>query len=76
MSVEDNLMDFFIKLFNETKDTDSYFKFMCNCTVPQMIIKVKYSRLTPIEGISHDERIELFEYAKELFPEKNEHDLK
>ena len=47
---------------------ESVLTMLCNCKVPGDIILSEYKKLPPIETLPEDEKIELYEYAKENYP--------
>ena len=42
---------------------------ICNCIVPSKIIIRAYKKLTPIEDLPTKEKNELWEYAKQMYPD-------
>lgn len=42
---------------------------ICNCKVPSDIILEQYKKLSPIEKLPVNEKNELWEYAKEKYPD-------
>lgn len=51
---------------------EPYLKTIANCAVPSRIVRMKYKSLPPIESLEEDKRRELWEYAKECYPDETE----
>lgn len=51
---------------------EDYLKTIANCPVPSRIVRMKYKSLPPIESLEEDKRRELWEYAKECYPDETE----
>ncbi len=49
---------------------EPYLKTIANCSVPSRIVRMKYKELPPIEFLPEDKKIELWEYAKECYPDE------
>ena len=61
------LIQIYIGQFN--KHGESALKTICNLTVPSKIILSAYKKLTPIEDLPTKEKNELWEYAKQMYPD-------
>lgn len=46
-------------------------KSIVNCSVPSKIVLEKYKSLPPIETMEEKDKIEMWNYMKELFPDKS-----
>lgn len=68
--VFDSLFDFYLKEFNT--HGEPYLKVIANCAVPSRIVRMKYRELPPIETLPENQKRELWEYAKECFPDETE----
>lgn len=44
---------------------------LCNCKIPSYIILAEYKKLKPIEELKTQEKNDLWEYAKEKYPDSD-----
>lgn len=66
----DNVFRYYLNEFCSLGE--SYLKTIANCAVPSRIVRMKYKSLPPIESLEEDKRRELWEYAKECYPDETE----
>jgi hypothetical protein len=64
----DNLFNHYLQEFCAVGEP--YLKTIANCAVPSRIVRMKYKELPPIESLPEDKKIELWEYAKECYPDE------
>lgn len=67
------LVQIYINFFHE-KGNDAL-KAICNCDVPSFVMLQEYSKLEPLESRPIKEKQEMWEYVKELFPDKDKETL-
>jgi len=60
------LLDMYLGIFQEKGEASLIS--MCNCTVPSKIILEAYKKLLPIENLPKEQKEELWQYAKETYP--------
>lgn len=70
MSLFKPLLDYYLGCFQS--QGEPALQTICNCTVPSEVVLSEYKKLTPIENLSEKEKRELWEYAKEKYPEGND----
>ncbi len=61
------VLDFYLGLFQA--NGEAVLKSLCNCVVPPKIIIEAYAKLPPIETLPEKEKLELWEYAKTMYPD-------
>jgi len=64
----DNIFNNFLKEFSV--QGEPYLRTIVNCSVPSRIVRMKYKELPPIESLPEDKKLELWEYAKECYPDE------
>lgn len=61
-----SLVKYYLEYFQQ--QGESALVTICNCKVPSDIILSEYKKLNPIENLTTEEKNELWEYAKQMYP--------
>lgn len=64
------LVSYFLRKFND--EGENALQSICNCKVPSEVVLMEYKKLKPIENLSKAEKLDLWEYAKEKYPNGDE----
>lgn len=67
MNINKPLLDYYLGYFQASGEPA--LKKICNCKVPSDIVLQAYKQLIPIEALPEKEKIELWEYAKQMYPD-------
>lgn len=66
MNISQPLLDYYLGYFQAVGEPTLVT--ICNCKVPSDIVLSEYKKLIPIENLPTKEKNELWEYAKEKYP--------
>lgn len=67
MSPTKSLLDYYLGYFQAVGEVALVT--ICNCKVPSDVILSEYKKLPPIENLPTKEKNDLWEYAKEKYPD-------